>query len=140
MIQHIASGALLRRGACFGAVAGWLFVSPRFERPVLVPHAIAFVVRPMPGRRVLRRPDDRSDLRRVRDRIRPRGVVRIEACGAPAMAETHRCSAMSTRFCIIARRAARPGLLNVRAAGAERSRSAARLGGQRGRPFVGAAA
>jgi hypothetical protein len=28
----------------------------------------------------------------------PRGVVRIEACGAPATAKTHRCPAMSTRF------------------------------------------
>jgi hypothetical protein len=27
-----------------------------------------------------------------------RGVVRIEACGPPAMAKTHRCPAMWTRF------------------------------------------
>jgi hypothetical protein len=30
----------------------------------------------------------------------PRGGVRIEACGAPAMAKTHPCPATSTRFCL----------------------------------------
>jgi len=49
------------------------------------------------------RPDDRADLRAARDRIRPTGVVdRIEARGAPAMAKTHRCPAMSTRLRIVA--------------------------------------
>lgn len=37
-----------------------------------------------------RSPDDRGDLRGARDRIRSRGVVRIEACGASAMPKTHR--------------------------------------------------
>jgi hypothetical protein len=34
--------------------------------------------------------------------FRPREVARIEACGARPVAKTHRCRAMSTRFCIVA--------------------------------------
>jgi hypothetical protein len=36
------------------------------------------------------------------DRIRPRGGVRSDTCGGPAMAKIHRCPATSTRFWFVA--------------------------------------
>jgi hypothetical protein len=60
------------------------------------------------------------------DRIRPRGVVGIEACGAPAMAKTHRCPATSTRFCFVAQAVICARLLLLALAGTEEKSEPAR--------------
>jgi hypothetical protein len=72
----------------------------------------------------------------VHARFRPRGGVRSDTCGGPAMAKIHRCPATSTRFWFVAPPATRSALLLQVACGMKQQSEVGRYGRRRGWWFV----